>query len=519
MPVLNGPEVGDSLRQRPSWTLVGVALAPGACLAIWYIVRSYAVVGTLGFPLDDSWIHAQFARNLATGQGFTYTGGQWVSGSTAPGWTVLLAGAYLVLRNIVAAGFALGVLLQLVAGYYGIRLAQLFGVHPPVALMAGTLVVIIQVMAWGAVSGMEVPLAAALVLAGLYYHFHARERPGPIRHAGAFLLGASVLARPENLAVVAVLLAADGFGREPFLVRARRVGLGLLAAGIAIAPLIAFSIATIGRPLPTTFYAKSGPGVVRALETRDLDMVERNLKTHGPRAVQAFWAILIDQFAWGAWLVPLGIACGIAAGTKRLSLTLLAILLVVPFAMGITAPQRLKPDNVRYAAQLVVIAAPLMVVGVGRLVRTIRPAVIVLAVFAVLAASRTVARADEYALSVKNIQELHVTTGRWLAEHLPPESTVAANDVGAIAYFSGLRVLDLEGLVSPDVLPYRQFVDRGIRTVRDMRPDYLAILPGWYPEIAASPEFREIHRISIVDNMIAAGDSLVIYVPPWTRPR
>jgi hypothetical protein len=108
-------------------------------------------------------------------------------------------------------------------------------------------------------------------------------------------------------------------------------------------------------------------------------------------------------------------------------------------------------------------------------------------------------------------------TGRWLGEHLPPGSRVAVNDVGAIAYFSGQRILDLEGLVSPEVLPYRQYADRGLRTVRDMRPDYVAIFPGWYPEIAASPDFREIHRVTIVDNVISAGDTIVIYETPW-RP-
>jgi hypothetical protein len=41
-------------------------------------------------------------------RGFTYTGGFWVSGSTAPLWTLLLAAGHLVVRHVVFAAFFLG---------------------------------------------------------------------------------------------------------------------------------------------------------------------------------------------------------------------------------------------------------------------------------------------------------------------------------------------------------------------------------------------------------------------------
>ena len=48
--------------------------------------------GRLGVPLDDAWIHYQFARNLAQGDGFSYNPGEPTPGSTAPLWTLMLAG-------------------------------------------------------------------------------------------------------------------------------------------------------------------------------------------------------------------------------------------------------------------------------------------------------------------------------------------------------------------------------------------------------------------------------------------
>jgi len=41
-------------------TLVVMGLAIG--LFLW---QEHRISGTFGFPLDDAWIHAQFARNLA----------------------------------------------------------------------------------------------------------------------------------------------------------------------------------------------------------------------------------------------------------------------------------------------------------------------------------------------------------------------------------------------------------------------------------------------------------------------
>ena len=496
-------------------TQLVLALLPGLLLAGLYEFDAHTAAGVLGFPLDDSWIHAQFARNLATGRGFTYTGGQWVSGSTAPAWTILLALGYAITRNVVIASVVLGGLCQIAAGYYAVRLTELFGTPRSVACLAGTLTVVTPVVAWGAVSGMEVPLAGALVLAGLYHYFRVRDLDGMGRYAGLAVLGASALARPESLAVVGVVLLIELCGRMSVRERFSRFLLGSLVAALPFAILVGFSYVTIGRPLPTTFYAKSGPGIVRAIETGDSAMTKRTLLTFGPQAAANFWLVLRDQLGWVAWLIVVGAVAGTTSPHRRLALTLVVTLVLVPYGMGLAAPQRLKPDNVRYAAQLVVITSPLIVLGVWRVLRRPVVAVIVLAAIAAAVATRTVHRASDYARSVKNIEELQVTAGRWIGSHLPLEAVVATNDVGAIAYFGGRRILDLEGLVSPDVLPYRRLPDRGMKVVMDKRPNYLVIFPGWYPEISGSSMFREVHRVHISDNYISAGDTLIIYETPW----
>jgi hypothetical protein len=316
------------------------------------------------------------------------------------------------------------------------------------------------------------------------------------------------------------VLSGELFGRRPAADRVVMFGRAWLVCAAAVAPLVVFSYVTIDRPLPTTFYAKSGPGILRAVETRDLDMALRNFGTFGPRAVHNFWLILRDQLSWGAWLLVPAVAGLLAGGPGRRVVATLAICLVaVPYAMGLMAPQRLKPENVRYAAQLVVLAAPLLVAGTWRIILRLWPTVAIVVIAIGFSAWRTAEYLPIYTRSVKNIQELHVVTGKWLRDHLPADAVVAVNDVGAIAYYSGLRILDLEGLVSPEVLPYRPLPDRGMRVVNDLRPDFVVIFPAWYPEIAGSPAFREIHRVTIGDNLVSAGDALLIYETPWTARR
>jgi hypothetical protein len=67
--------------------------------------------------------------------------------------------------------------------------------------------------------------------------------------------------------------------------------------------------------------------------------------------------------------------------------------------------------------------------------------------------------------------------GVWLSRNSAPDAVVAAPDIGAIGYYSGRRVLDLGGLVTPEINEMRQGMDveRIIEEGLYLRfdPDYL----------------------------------------------
>jgi hypothetical protein len=57
----------------------------------------------------------------------------------------------------------------------------------------------------------------------------------------------------------------------------------------------------------------------------------------------------------------------------------------------------------------------------------------------------------EDALFIRRFQareatQARVTLGRWLGEHLPPDTFIAVDAAGQIPYYSGLRALDMFGV-------------------------------------------------------------------------
>jgi arabinofuranosyltransferase len=107
---------------------------------------------------------------------------------------------------------------------------------------------------------------------------------------------------------------------------------------------------------------------------------------------------------------------------------------------------------------------------------------------------------------------MHVATGKWLAENTPGDAVVACNDVGAIGYFSNRHVLDLLGLVTPEVVAYRkkQPVGRenlgGLEYIRAKRPDYLVIFPDWFPNLKNSRFLQPVYAADVPDNTACEWD-------------
>ena len=79
-----------------------------------------------------------------------------------------------------------------------------------------------------------------------------------------------------------------------------------------------------------------------------------------------------------------------------------------------------------------------------------------------------------------------VEMARWVANNTDEESLLAAHDIGALGYFAERNLLDLAGLVSPEVIPFIRDEKALQRHISEMGANYLVTFPGWYPELTAN---------------------------------
>jgi len=479
-------------RARAGNLLIVLALAVPLAL---FLARERQIAGAAGLPLDDSWIHLHFARNLAEGAGFAYNPGVPVAGSTAPLWTLLLGLAFAVAGPSLLVAKILGVATAVAAAVATRQAALDWGATRLAATGAGVALLWSGALAWGALSGMEVSLAALLVAAALVAH--ARELVAGV----AVLVALAALARPEAL-VLAPLLA---LARPPL---PRRLAVFGLVTVAVVAPAVVFSMSTVGAPVPATALSK----------------VEGGLFGWFAGMREPFWVLLVGRpgeftrawVAWLAsmhWLLPVALVLAIALVWARqgraLGLPALAVV-AHPLAMALLAPHQGPAfQEGRYSIHLLPLALVVLAValGAGRW----RRAVVML--WLALALAQLPSAADRYAWAVQNINAMQVHLGHWVDAHLPPRARLALNDVGAIAYFSRREVIDLMGLVTPDVLPYRRQGEDGVtRYLTRVCPDYVIVFPTWFPRLSAQRSLLEpIYAVRLDHNVVSGGSEMVVY--------
>ncbi len=496
------------MRRPPAPAALWVGAALGLALGL-FVLRERQIAGPLGlagFPLDDSWIHFQFARNLAEGHGFAFNPGVPVSGSTAPLWTVLLAGAFALGGSNPAWAKLIGIAATLVTALLARRLALAWTASPALGLLAGVLTALSGPLVWGALSGMEVPVAALLVTAALLAHTRGHE------WATAVLLGLATLARPEAVLLVPLVWVA-----RP--VTPGRTAILFGTVGAIVAPWVAFNLDTAGTPWPATAAAKIEGGLIGLLSGAREPLATSLLSR--PWQFEAEWAGVL----WSVnVLLPLLLLPGLALLARRFGRAALpaAALLLQPIGMALLAPYRGPAfQEGRYAIHLLPLAITVSVIALEPLarrpgIRRAAAAVLVLASVAALPAA-----AGRYAWAVQNIDAMQVHLGRWVATHTPPEARLGLNDVGAIAYVSRREVVDLMGLVTPAIIPYRRDGEAGIlRYLKRACPDYLIIFSAWFPRLSAMGDhFTPVYRLRLDHNTVAGADEMVVYETVWNRWR
>lgn len=521
--------------RRGEWTLGPLPLLLLALLpvALYLSTELRALAGGLGLPLDDSYIHLQFARNLARGAGLSYNPGELVTASTAPLWTALLSLLFLLPGNPLAWTQLLGVALHLGAVDASRRFARELGLGPGLAALAALLTLATYWLVWSSLAGMEVPLFTLLSLWGMILHLRERRRPQrPPLALGVLALAA--LARPEGLLLLA-LAAADALltpSREAAGLRLgpprwRHLAGGLALAALALAPTLVFYQVVGGSPFPTTFAAKAGSQQGWLPDPRYLHLVFGILFKPQP-----FTTLLA-----AAGMVRLAEELG---GPRDRGLLPALWVVGLPLVYSTLSPpgKALVGNFGRYFFPLYPVVIALGLLGVERAAAALGPwwragrhrlpAAAALAVVLLWpTVSTLLANAGFYAANLADVETSDVRLGRWVRANVSPAAVLAVEDVGAVKFLAPNRVIDLSGLVTPEMVAMARAAatprdpggDLGVlRFLEARRPDLLAAFTTWRPGLTADrSRFRPVLRLTVPGNITMASDELVLYSTPWNR--
>jgi len=130
---------------------------------------------------------------------------------------------------------------------------------------------------------------------------------------------------------------------------------------------------------------------------------------------------------------------------------------------------------------------------------------------------------DRYGHCVKNINDMQVKLGHWVNDNLPEDAYLALDDIGAITFISGRKIIDLRGIVEPELLPLVRLAlidanksDRLIYNyVRNKRPDYFIVFRKSHRFTEKEDIFEELYSIKLLDNIICGADEMVVFRAHW----
>jgi arabinofuranosyltransferase len=464
--------------------------ADRAGLALLALLVSFAGVLWPAWLSDDAFISFRYAQNLAQGNGLVYNLGERVEGYTNFLWTILAAGVIRLGGDIVWFTYLSGTIIAVALVLATYRLAArlsgsaAFLVSPlppsgsgaggegtsPLALIAALIVATHQgvLLYTSRGAGLETGFFALLVLLGVTIYIRAEQSAERrwLPAAGVIFALAS-MTRPEGVLITGLtaahivwewLLARIGIraiasGKDSPVGRLSRL---LLPYLLIFVPYFLWRMNYYGDLLPNTFYAKTGGG---------LRQIERGLLYAGNFALTLGGPLLLLLFVppREGWRALLG-------GWRSYLL-----LIVGTYSAYIIAVGGDHFRGERFFVPLVPLFAVLMAGGLGEVYRRFNrgghegheaakkqnvvpfvPFVVQTSLALLLAVGSVAAlnRTAPYDYIIRGLDEsvwIWREIGWWMADHTPPEASIAATGAGAIAYYSERTTIDLYGLTDKHI--------------------------------------------------------------------
>jgi hypothetical protein len=462
---------------------------------------------------EDFFITYRHSQNLIMGQGLVYSAGERVHGFTSPVGVLLPALCDLLTgqRSYLHALWLFRILSAVAFAVGGLLIWRVLSDdESPYARWFGVLLYSFDAKGVAnTVNGMETAFMLVLVA----WHVNLLRKPLGRHWIAVGLCWAGLMwVRPDGCIYIAALsLAGLLFGQGPR--KETLIGLfkSALVCTLLYLPWFIWAWAYYGSPIPNTVLAKMN------VEHAATDHLGHALLNPVQRFVLAAGDVFRPAYSgpdtswhWGIWVMTtiLGGFCACywaAPGRDRLgravSLTF-ALLCVYFSSMPMVYPWYYPP-----VAVLGVVVLSRGAFAMSRaLTRWPRTAArIAFAVLALLLVERAYlfAQTCRQAAFAQECVEMgnRARIGLWLREQIAAGAgnTVYLEPIGYVGYFSGARILDWPGLVTPEVVRLRAEEHLDFYAVPAvLRPDWIVLRPHEASEMMGQPFFKEHYTLEKV---------------------
>ena len=446
------------------------------CLAI-ISVSAYLLISArtfrIGFPLDDAWIHQTYARNFAVHGEWAFIPGEPSAGSTSPLWSFLLSLGYRLSVPYLYWTFLLGGLCLTGLGITAARVMNSLTNHSrQFSIFSGCFLAIEWHLVWSAVSGMETLLYCLISL----YFMAGLVKQTPKWLGLGMLVGICVWVRPDGITLLGPLLFAALL--SPGNWKSRWIAVLSIITGVivCVVPYGCFNRILSGAWLPNTYFAKQAEyAVMRNLPLAERLLQQVKLLMVGPGAIMLPGFMLEIGFLarrrhWAGLGMAMWVIGYLFIYAVRLPVTYqhgryLIPVLPVFFVLSLAGMDTWVRSNLQVSWK--------RMLGRGWQISTI-----------LLALAFFFLGGRAYAQDVAVIESEMVAASKWIEANTPKEALIAAHDIGALGFFGDRSLLDLAGLISPDVIPFIRDENRIADYLDQSEVDYLMTFPDWYPDIA-----------------------------------
>ncbi len=436
--------------------------------AVIYVSSAYSTYG-IGFPLDDSWIHQTYARNVAENGEWAFKPGVRSAGSTSPLWTIFLTPGYLLKISPLLWANMLGCVILFNLAWLCEWSARKWAEnYRPELPWVGLSIVFAWQLSWASFSGMETILHAAIITLVLILILTKSRNSSLL----GLLTGISVWIRPDGITLIAPVTLYFFLLEKSSSSRLRSLGLFMIGFGSLFGSYLLFNLFLDGSPWPNTFYAKQAEYVIwqkMPIFEQAWPVVLQFLVGTGvillPGAI-GWTYVSIRRRDWSRLVIPLWLIGYVALYMFRLPpyqhgrylmpgmpiFFLLGMLGLMEFNNSKLFGRRHWMVETGWIASLAVVELLFIYLG-----------------------------ARAYAQDVAVIESEMVKTATWANANLPSGALIAAHDIGALGYFDDHELIDLAGLISPEVIPFIRDENQLASYLNERHADYLIAFPDFYP--------------------------------------